>query len=68
MTHLPQVEADFAALCVFADVLGVIGVVLGVLDLGVHPWALVVGVVNLPARLKCVSENVDKSIPGYKFQ
>merc|ERR1719264_2136324 len=45
---LPQVEADLAALCVFADVLGVIRVVLWVVDLRVHPWALVVGVVNLP--------------------
>ena len=51
MYHLPQVEADLAALCVFADVLGVIGVVLWVVDLGVHPWALEVGVVNLPAGL-----------------
>ena len=51
MYHLPQVEADLAALCVFADVLGVIRVVLWVGDLGVHPWSLVVGVVDLPARL-----------------
>merc|ERR1719264_225006 len=43
---LPQVEADLAALCVFADVLGVIRVVLWVVDLRVHPWALVVGVVD----------------------
>ena len=50
--HLPQVKADLTALCVFANILGVIGVVLWVVDLWVHPWALVVGVVNLPARLK----------------
>ena len=62
--HLPQVEADFAALCVFADVLGVIGVVLGVLDLGVHPWALVVGVVNLPAMLKFVEVSVGNCVSG----
>ena len=54
MYHLPQVEADLAALCVFADVLGVIRVVLWVVDLRVHPWALVVGVVNLPESLICV--------------
>merc|ERR1719288_411038 len=49
MTHLPQVEADFAALCVFPDVLGVIGVVLGVVNHGRLPLAvhLVVPVLGL---------------------
>merc|ERR1719385_234797 len=46
--HLPQIEADLAVLCIFADVLGIIGVVLRVVNLWVHPWALVVGVVDLP--------------------
>merc|ERR1719474_1131286 len=45
---LPQIEANLAVLGVLADVLGVIRVVLTVVDLRVHPGALVVGVVNLP--------------------
>merc|ERR1719385_461655 len=45
--HLPQIEADLAVLCIFADVLGIVGVVLRVVNLWVHPWALVVGVVDL---------------------
>ena len=61
---LPQVKADLAALCVFADVLGVIRVVLWVGDLGVHPWSLVVGVVNLPAMLKFVEVSVGKCVSG----
>ena len=50
--YLPQVEADLTALSVLADILGVVGVVLRVVNLGVHPGPLVVGVVNLPATLK----------------
>ena len=50
MVHLPQIEANLAVLGVLADVLGVIRVVLRVVDLRVHPGALVVRVVNLPVR------------------
>merc|ERR1719499_631177 len=45
---LPEVEADGAELLVLADLLDVVGVVLGVGDHGVDPLALVVGVVDLP--------------------
>ena len=45
---LPQVETDRAELFVLADLLRLVGVVLGVGDHGVDPLALVAGVVNLP--------------------
>merc|ERR1719474_640705 len=45
---LPQIEANLAVLGVLADVLGIIRVVLTVVDLRVHPGALVVRIVNLP--------------------
>merc|ERR1712211_129481 len=46
--HLPQVESKFAEFVVFAQVLGIVGVVLWVVDLGVDPRAFVCGVVDLP--------------------
>lgn len=46
---LPQVEADLAEI-VLAEVLGVVGVIFGVVNLGVDPRALVGGVIDL-ARL-----------------
>merc|ERR1719232_2408479 len=44
---LPQVETNLANFVVFAEILGVVRVVVGVLDLGVDPLALVLGVVDL---------------------
>ena len=49
---LPQVEAELAHLVVLSNGLGLLLVVLGVVNLGVDPGSLVVGVVNLPTRLK----------------
>merc|ERR1712227_714925 len=44
---LPQIETNFANLVIFAQLFGLISIVFGILNFGVHPFAFVLRVINL---------------------
>lgn len=60
--YLPQVQAEDAHVVVLVDLR--VGRVLGVVDLGVDPLALVVGVVDLPGFPVALGEDTSRETRG----